>query len=40
MVSQNLSIYYPQLASSSIALTFIVFNLSKSLDDLVHVQHI
>ena len=25
--------------SSSIALTFIVFNLSKSLDDLVHVQH-
>ena len=25
--------------SSSIALTFIVFNLSKSLDDLVHVEH-
>ena len=25
--------------SSSIALTFIVFNLSKSLDDLVHVLH-
>ena len=25
--------------SSSIALTFIVFNLSKNLDDCVHVQH-
>ena len=37
MVNQNLSTYCP--AISSIALTFIVFNLSESLNDLVQVKH-